>query len=504
MKILLLTDMPPCENFTAGIALNHLIRNLSKEQVAICSIVSPDLNPRLPDDLKDIAHLSFTKPKESAFFLYSLKINWFTEFKNKLVQEPHINIQSNISRSPKKTFFIEKFFPRFHGIFFQLMSMFVNIISAICNKIFRLFFRAIRKVLSLCKKISLLPLKLRVIPAFAYEIKQGIKVRYVLFPKIEKYIQEQKIDAVWVVLEGQTLIRLADQCIKKLDLPIYSQVWDPFEWWLRANKIDSYTSRRLLRVFDRVVKNSVACATASPSMAKVYNAKYKIPALSLIVGLPKELMQEPKLEQNDQGEFIIAMAGQFYALNEWNALISTLNNANWMIAGRKIRVRVLGAAFNFYTQKSACIEYLGWQSQKDTIKYLSESNLLYIPYWFSEEFKMESSTSFPSKLVSYFASGRPVFCHAPMYSSPSKYIYQNNAGYLCTSLEQKDIQQMLEHVIKDKDKYAKISYNGTKSFLRDFTLSTTKDNFLKFISYENNTKTSSEKFTQSYNYNSSL
>ncbi|MGL4226322.1 MAG: glycosyl transferase, partial [Rickettsia sp.] len=81
----------------------------------------------------------------------------------------------------------------------------------------------------------------------------------------------------------------------------------------------------------------------------------------------------------------------------------------------------------------------------------------------------------------YFASGRPVFCHAPDYSSPSKYIEENSAGYLCNSLATDKIIYDLERAITDEDSYRKFAQNGSECFIRDFTLDCMKETFLKFL-----------------------
>ena len=43
-KILLLTDIPPCHNFTAGLVVERLVRFITKDKISICSILNSDLN----------------------------------------------------------------------------------------------------------------------------------------------------------------------------------------------------------------------------------------------------------------------------------------------------------------------------------------------------------------------------------------------------------------------------------------------------------------------------
>lgn len=68
MHILLLTDIPPCTNYTAGLVQKQLCDFLFEEghQVSCVSIVDPVLSPNIPEDTQKglEAHYQFKKPKE--------------------------------------------------------------------------------------------------------------------------------------------------------------------------------------------------------------------------------------------------------------------------------------------------------------------------------------------------------------------------------------------------------------------------------------------------------
>jgi glycosyltransferase involved in cell wall biosynthesis len=306
-------------------------------------------------------------------------------------------------------------------------------------------------------------------------------VRRALLPQIAAFAKQQQVTAIWVVLQGQTMVRLARPLALRLGLPLRTQVWDPFGWWLRANSIDRHTQRRLLAAFDAAIQQSTACATASWAMAEAYASKYGGQHQPVIAGLPRELALAPAQHVHAGDDFIIAMAGQFYAQTEWDCLIHTLNGVQWRIAGRRVRVRVMGGGLKVFTQHPANFEYLGWQSQSETIRLLAEADLLYMPYWFSEEFREEASQSFPSKLVTYFAAGRPVLCHAPEYASPTRYLKQHAAGYVCESLDPPALLKQLEYVIADQAQYRAMAANGTACFMRDFTLERMQTTFAQFL-----------------------
>src|SRR5271157_5639465 len=64
MRILLLTDMPPCTNFTAGIVLNQLCSFLPEGSLACFSIINPVLDPQISASLQWIPMKQTEKPRE--------------------------------------------------------------------------------------------------------------------------------------------------------------------------------------------------------------------------------------------------------------------------------------------------------------------------------------------------------------------------------------------------------------------------------------------------------
>jgi len=402
MKILFLSPIPPCQQYTGGLVLESLINFLPLENIAICDITNPAISPTIPPIFDQVPRLFLTIPREYALV-------------------------------------------PFKGKWLRYLRFGIN---------------------------------------FVFELIQGLRVKYQLLPEIIKFVKEEEINAIWIILQGQTMVRLAAAITQKLPIPLFTQVWDPFELWLRAHHIDKLTQARLLKTFDKAISSSTACATASWSMTDDYTKKYHVKNKPLIASLSSESAFQAATAPHNREEFIIGIAGQIYASEEWHHLIHALGEVNWKIERRRIKIRVLSDQLLFYTQKPVNIEYLGWHPQHEALKLLRECDLLYLPYWFSESFYRETTLSFPSKLVTYFAAGRPVFCHAPSYASPAKYIQQNNAGFLCTSLDSKYILEKLKQAITDTEEYAKVTQNGTTCFFRDFTRERMRESFFDILDYK--------------------
>jgi hypothetical protein len=129
------------------------------------------------------------------------------------------------------------------------------------------------------------------------------------------------------------------------------------------------------------------------------------------------------------------------------------------------------------------VEYLGWHSQEETIKLLSEVDVLYCPYWFDPAFYDESRLSFPSKLTTYLAAGRPVFFHGPEYASPAEFLKARNAAECCFSLDSAAIIASLTKLAVDETYYQQTAQNGHKAFMDCLTMPALKKNFLEFLSH---------------------
>jgi len=399
-RILLLTDIPPCKNLTAGLVLDQLCRFLPEGSVACFSVVNPAIEATISPDLDWIPVEYCKKPMENS----------------------------------------GQIFPQPLG---TLSSLSINAWHSLVT------------INSIAKKAV-------------------------------EFGRKHRVDAVWCVLQGQTMIRLALPVAKGLGVPLFTQVWDPPYWWLRENKVDALTSRSVLEQFSRVLQESTACAAASWAMAEQYRTDYSTRALPVIPSLASGLALPPATAVHEGNELIIGLAGQIYSVQEWNALIAALDSVNWKIAGREVRIRLLGRYANLYANGKMHIEFLGWASQAETIKLMSEADILYCPYWFDPVFESEARLSFPSKLTTYLAAGRPVLFHGPAYASPGRFLQDNKAGVCCNSLDKDEIINAIQLLVSDQELYRTLAMNGRSAFDKHLTLTSMKAQFYEFLDTANN------------------
>jgi glycosyltransferase involved in cell wall biosynthesis len=395
LKVLLVTDIPPCKNFTAGLVLDQLCRFMPKGSIACFTVLNPNINAKLSPDLEWIPIEYCEKPRE--------------------------NVPSSLPRQ-------------------------LGMLAALGNEMYNSKF----KIGKITKKIV-------------------------------NYGKGFKADVVWCVLQGQTMIRLARPIADGLGVPLLTQIWDPPTWWMRANNITSYAQRSILNEFDSALRFSSGCAAASWSMAERYYQDYGTRTVPLIPSIGFELALPPSSNITDHSRLTIGMAGQIYATEEWNALIRALDSVDWIIDNRQVSIRVMGRYVNLNANGKMRIEFLGWSSQKDTITLMSECDVLYCPYWFDSNFKDEAKLSFPSKLTTYLAAGRPVFFHGPEYSSPARFLRENEAGLCCYSLSTEEIIKTLTKLVSDKRQYMMLSQNGSVAFKEYLTLESMRRSFADFL-----------------------
>ncbi len=395
-KILLLTSIPPCNNYSGGIVLEQLCRFISPELITCIVLPHRSFKPQISKDLQNIQMKFIKKPIEI----------W-----------PKLPLQLDKPIS--------------------LIGEYIN--STIGQK------NIIRKII--------------------------------------KIAQEIKPDVIWCILEGQVMIRLALPVKEALNIPLISQVWDPPYWWLRDSRIPKIYSKKTIDQFEKSVRRSSVCATASLEMAKTYQEEYKTKTIPFLPSLDANLAITPAKKSHNKNELIIGMAGQIYAKEEWNSLIHTLESSDWKIDNRSVRIIFFGRKSTL-TEKNEHIVHIGWLPQKDVIAELSKCDILYCPYWFDPKFETESSLSFPSKLTTYLASGRPILFHGPKYASPAIFLEKNECGLCCYSLEPAEISANITLLISDQNLYKNITKNGYIAFNKYLTLNTLKENFLKFINIE--------------------
>jgi glycosyltransferase involved in cell wall biosynthesis len=399
MKTLLLTDIPPCSNYTGGLVVAQMCRFVPAGGLAIFCVQNAHLRPTAIPDLTHIPLTTVRKPNEDA------------------------HQRAWMMRHPPGTWLAET--------------------VARCLAIPRLVRKAV------------------------------------------DYGRKHEVQSLWAILEGQTLVRMARAVADRLGVPLRAQVWDPLDWWLDAHGVDPISRLLDCALFEKAIRASASCATASWEMARVYSGAYRVPAIPIISSLDRKLAAPPRPRRDRADRLVLGMAGQFYAGDAWRLLVQALTEAGWRVGGRDVYLRVYGAQPPVDTP-SERVEFRGWVPQDVLVRELSEfCDLLYCPYPFGARMERVSRLSFPSKLVTYLAAGRPIIFHGPDYSSPATYLRERQAGLVCDSQSSDAIYRNIRRLAEDEELYSRLATAGRQAFLADFTLDRMRVNARSFLGYEN-------------------
>lgn len=395
MKLLLLTDMPPCKNHDRGLVLHELCSFLPEDSVACFTVLERDLAQTIDPALEGIPYRWFAKPPE---------------------------------RQPRRC-----------------------------------------------------PGRLGALECFLAESYLEAFVVKGLSRLAADFAKEFGAQAIWCVLQGQTMVRMAVDVHKLTGLPLLTQVFDLPEWWLKDNALDGWSYRLLLKTFGKALKYSHACATASWAMAETFKAQYHIDTFPLIPSIDASWAMPPAKSIHDRDSLVIGIAGRISSQIEWASLISALDEINWTIGGKKIVIRLLGRLIETYSKNPQHIEYLGWHNRKDTIKLLSEADILYCAYWFDPAFKAKTHQSFSSRITTYLAAGRPILFHGPAWASAGLFLKEHNAALCLDDLSPSAVRESLSRLVADDELYQQLAANGLEVFKNHLTLQTMKSQFFGFL-----------------------
>jgi len=318
-------------------------------------------------------------------------------------------------------------------------------------------------------------------PAVEETFTRLVRVRRLL-RRAEIFARRHKVDRIWAVLEGQVMTYMALPLARRLGVPLYVQVWDPLEWWLDANKVDPFNRKAALRLFDKTISASAACATASWNMAAAFADRYSVPAVPVILGADAAKAMPVSTGPAADAELRVGMAGQFYAADEWTALLQTFRQRRWTIAGRRVTLVVFSGDPVPAIAPEDRVEQRGWVDRDQLPAALAaNADILYCPYPMAPALRLVSDLSFPSKIPIYMAAGLPILFHGSLTSSPGRYLAEKGAAVLCPSLEPEDIAGCIEMLAADPECWTNTAAGGRRAFLEDLTVRGTRESFLKFL-----------------------
>ena len=297
--------------------------------------------------------------------------------------------------------------------------------------------------------------------------------------------QQHQAQRLWAILDTPTTIEIAARVAHKLQVPLYCLVWDAPEYLAQLRGLDPASKRRLIRRFGEALRASMRTAVVSKSMKTAYEAAYETPCVIVRHGLAAALRQPAADKYTHDHEFSIGVAGGLYCESAWKALLQALDRLDWALAGKKIRLVVLGESLHVRSRRPANIQYCGWRAVPNTIDILSGCDVTYLPQPFETSLRDLAELSFPTKLSTYVACGRPVLVHCPDYASLAPFYRERCMGALCTSLQPERIAECVQRIAGDLPAYQQAARCVAKLADTEFSQEHYRAGFLRFLDLEN-------------------
>ena len=300
------------------------------------------------------------------------------------------------------------------------------------------------------------------------------RIRRIHAPALAKqaasFGQSEHVDAVWAVLHRPTLIYMARETARRLDVPLVVTVNDPPASFVKDLRWGGGPARRMEAEFAACVRSCHGLGTASEPMRQAYRERYGRESEVLIMGAADEERRPPGTMPAAGEDLVIGFAGSLYARAEWHALLEALAGASWRVAGRAVRVRHVGRPPPVPAFAAEHVEALGWRTPAEATDLMASSHVTYLPYWFDEDRGPSVRLCFPNKLTTYLAAGRPVLYHGPRASSPAEFLARYRAGVTCHSLAADEIRAALTGLFESEAVYAAAVAEGQRALDEELNL----------------------------------
>lgn len=293
-----------------------------------------------------------------------------------------------------------------------------------------------------------------------------------LVDEIVRKAEATEPEVVFAVLNNPLMMSVGHRVARALGRPLVTLVWDPPDYLARLSRFDRWSRRFLLKEFRRSLASSRRVAVVSETMQQDYapltSASVQILRHGMAMELPSEFTPGAAF---DGDEWVIGFAGSMYSNCAWGALLKALDQANWSIAGRPVRLRVMGAQIAVSSSTAAQVEFLGFRSPEQVQSILAQCHLNYMPQPFVPQLAELCRYAFPTKLTNYLAVGRPVFVHAPRDGALSRFFEANPIGARANTLDPEQILSALQTLLGDERAYHDACRQVREAAIRHFDVS---------------------------------
>lgn len=267
---------------------------------------------------------------------------------------------------------------------------------------------------------------------------------------VRQFAAQAGTQQVWAILNSLSCIDTCYQMMAACNDEWIIQIWDdPLHLAVQRN-LDRFHRKRTMARFDSILKNASRVGVICEEMQQAYQSKTRAECVIVRHGLDCANLV-PQSEPARDSEFRIGFSGSMYSFSAWKALEAALDQLNWTIADRQVVLIVVGGKITFTSRENADCRFYGWRSVDETRALMASCDLLYLPQAFESHQKPLTQLSFPTKVSTYVATGRPVLVHTPEYGSLTRFCRQHGFGLLCNSLQPRDLAHLIRQLAMDQN-----------------------------------------------------
>jgi hypothetical protein len=237
---------------------------------------------------------------------------------------------------------------------------------------------------------------------------------------------------VWIIADSTAVIDTVYYAWRRSGFPFRLQIWDDVRHLTSLKHLDPLSANRVFQRFCFLLRRACNVAVIGEQMAAEYHSLGAKNCVILRHGLHSTVAAPPLRGTTET--FRIGFCGSAYATDAWNCLLRGLESTGWSVLSRPVELWVVGPEASFIAGQPMNARFWGRRSMEETTKLMAECDLLYMPQSFQKHHDALTRWSFPTKLSTYVATGRPVFFHTPAWGSLHAFATQHGFSLVCDSL----------------------------------------------------------------------
>jgi glycosyltransferase involved in cell wall biosynthesis len=288
------------------------------------------------------------------------------------------------------------------------------------------------------------------------------------------------VELVWAEFQEETLL-VAARVAAGLKVPLVGTIWDDPEGWLADGGYDPLYRRLLLARFREALRGARRVSVVSSAMQEAYRREYGLDSLILRYGHDLEDASALPQKQPQQQGIVVGFAGNVYGEDAWRSFLKAVARLNAGGSLPPIKIQAFGRDDFPYSHDGVEVACQGWLPRGELLRRLAGVDFCYLPYWFMPNRRRHAGLSFPTKLTTYLAAGRPVLYHGPEYADVSRIMRTWGLGLSVHSLASEDIGAAVTRLARDLDLQRDCQRAAATAFRLEFNSTVMKRNFAQLI-----------------------